>query len=142
MGEIRNAIDEALEKKEAPRGASTITQQLAKNLWLSPSRNPLRKVKEAILTRQLEKTLGKKRILEIYLNVVQFGPGVFGVTQAARTYFDKAPADLTVEEAAQLAAGLPRPKDWHPGSKSAVFARRVDRIVRRMEKAEFLWKVI
>ena len=73
-GEIRKALTQALEDLELPRGASTITQQLAKNLWLSPSRDPLRKTREAILTWQLERTLGKRRILELYLNLVEFGP--------------------------------------------------------------------
>ncbi len=142
VGEIRNAIDDAIEKKESPRGASTLTQQLAKNLWPSPSRNPLRKFREMLLTRQLEAQLEKRRIFEIYMNVVQFGPGIFGATAAAETYFGKRPADLTEEEAAQLAAGLPRPSQWHPGSGSKAYARKVQRILGRMEKAAFLWKVI
>src|SRR5207253_8621935 len=84
-GEIRSAVEEALDdKKEAARGASTITQQLAKNLWLSPSRNPLRKVKEAILTWQLERSLSKRRILELYLNVIELGPGIYGVVPPPR----------------------------------------------------------
>jgi monofunctional biosynthetic peptidoglycan transglycosylase len=76
VGEMRHALGEALEDREAPRGASTITQQLARNLWLSPSRSPLRKLREAVLAWQLERTVGKRRILELYLNVVEFGPGV------------------------------------------------------------------
>ena len=84
-GEIRSAFEEALDdKKEAARGASTITQQLAKNLWLSSSRNPLRKVKEAILTWQLERSLSKRRILELYLNVIELGPGIYGVVPPPR----------------------------------------------------------
>ena len=84
LGEIRIAVTRAIEDVEAPRGASTITQQLAKNLWLSPSRNPFRKLEEAILTWQLERTLSKRRILELYLNVVELGPGVYGVEAASR----------------------------------------------------------
>jgi monofunctional biosynthetic peptidoglycan transglycosylase len=76
-------VTRPIEDIEAPRGASTITQQLAKNLWLSPSRNPLRKIKEAILTWQLERALPKRRILELYLNVVELGPGVYGVAAAS-----------------------------------------------------------
>src|SRR5204863_391064 len=83
--------------------ASTITQQLAKNLWLSPSRNPARKAKEAMLTWELEKALSKRRILELYLNVIEFGPGVYGAEAASRRYFDKPAAELSEEEAAQLA---------------------------------------
>jgi hypothetical protein len=78
-GEIRDALARAVEVGDLPRGASTITQQLAKNLWLSPSRDPLRKAREAMLTWQLERALGKRRILELYLNVVEFGPGVWGI---------------------------------------------------------------
>ncbi len=124
-GQIKQAIEEAWEEKEAPRGASTLTQQLAKNLWLSPSRNPFRKLKEAVLTRQLEAKLGKRRILELYLNVVEFGPGVFGAEAAARTYYAEPASVLSPEEAAGLAAGLPKPSRWHPGSASRAYARRV-----------------
>ena len=119
-GEIKIAVEEALHDSEAPRGASTITQQLVKNLWLSPSRNPLRKVKEAILTWQVERTLAKRRILEIYLNVAEFGPGIYGVGAAAQAYFGKAPADLGRGRgvaARRLAApaGLVAPGQQEPG---------------------------
>ncbi len=93
--ELRAAIAEAIEERAAPRGASTITQQLAKNLWLSPSRSPLRKLEEAILTWQLERHLSKDRILEIYLNVAEFGPGIYGAEAGARHYFGKSAAALT-----------------------------------------------
>jgi monofunctional glycosyltransferase len=141
-GEVGSAIREALEDTEAPRGASTITQQLVKNLWLSPSRNPLRKVKETVLTWQVEHTLYKRRILELYLNVVEFGPGVYGAGAAAPAYFSKAPADLGEEEAALLAASLPRPSAWHPGSKSRAYQRYAAAIRSRMDKADFLRKQI
>ena len=142
-GEIRSAVEEAFDdKKEAARGASTITQQLAKNLWLSPSRNPLRKVKEAILTWQVERSLSKRRILELYLNVVEFGPGIYGVGPAAERYFGKPAADLGEDEAALLAASLPRPSQWHPGVTSRAYQRYTLSIRSRMDKAEFLWKQI
>jgi monofunctional glycosyltransferase len=141
-GQIKIAVEEALHDSEAPRGASTITQQLVKNLWLSPSRNPLRKVKEAVLTWQVERTLPKRRILEIYLNVAEFGPGVYGVGPAAQAYFGKAPADLGEEEASLLAAGLPRPASWHPGSRSQAYQRYAAAIRARMDKADFLRKQI
>jgi len=112
--EIRVAAREAIQGKRV-RGAATITQQLAKNLWLSPSRSPTRKLREIALTRQLERHLSKRRILELYLNVVEFGPGIYGVEAAARHYFDKSAADLSQEQAARLAASLPRPSKWHPG---------------------------
>jgi monofunctional glycosyltransferase len=141
-GEIRKALAQALEERELPRGASTITQQLAKNLWLSPSRDPLRKTREAILTWQLERTLGKRRLLEIYLNVVEFGPGVWGAESASRRYFGKAAADLDDDEAAQLAAGLPSPARWHPGVSRPAYRRYVDSVRRRMARAEFLRRLI
>ena len=139
--EMRNAWEEFRAGKGL-RGASTLTQQLAKNLWLSPSRNPWRKVKEAALTWQLERDLSKRRILEIYLNVVELGPGVFGVENASRTYFGKSASALSEWEAAALAAGLPAPRKWHPGSGSRAAANRQRTILRRMGKAGWLWKVI
>jgi monofunctional biosynthetic peptidoglycan transglycosylase len=140
FAEIEKAMREAIEEGEPPRGASTISQQLAKNLWLSPSRNPYRKLKEVILTWQLERRLGKRRILELYLNVVELGPGIFGVEAASRRYFGKAAADLGDGEAAQLAAGLPNPTAWHPGATSRAYQRRVDTILRRMDRAGHLSK--
>jgi monofunctional biosynthetic peptidoglycan transglycosylase len=136
--EQRAALEDAWEDKKLPRGASTITQQLAKNLWLSPSRNPLRKVKEAILTWQLERSLTKRRILEIYLNVVEFGEGIYGAEAAARHYYGKSVRSLTERQAAELAASLPRPKSWHPGSKSKSYQSKVRSIQRRMAKASWL----
>ena len=136
--EIRNALDEALREGEIPRGASTISQQLAKNLWLSPSRNPWRKAKEAILTWQLERALGKRRILELYLNVVELGPGVYGVGAASRHYFGKAASEVGDAEAAQLAASLPNPSAWHPGADSPGYRRHAASIQRRMARATFL----
>jgi monofunctional glycosyltransferase len=138
VGELRKAMQEAWDDKEMPRGASTLTQQLAKNLWLSPSRNPLRKVKEALLTRSLEQHLEKRRILELYLNVVEFAPGVYGAEAAAGRFFGKPAAGLTRREAAALAGGLPKPSSWHPGSNSRVYLRRVERIVGRIERAAWL----
>jgi len=142
VAEIQDAVKEAVEEGEPLRGASTITQQVAKNLWLSPSRNPLRKLKEAILTAELEHYLTKKRILEIYLNVAEFGPGIYGAEAAARAYFNKSAAELTESEAAALAAGLPKPSHWRPGSKSRAYAKRITIIRERMEKSTFLEKLI
>ncbi|MGH7321716.1 MAG: monofunctional biosynthetic peptidoglycan transglycosylase [Candidatus Rokuibacteriota bacterium] len=142
LREVKQALEQAVEELELPRGASTITQQLAKNLWLSPSRNPLRKVKEGVLTWQLERTLGKRRILELYLNVVEFGPGIYGAGAASRRYFSKAAADLTEAEAAQLAASLPKPASWHPGATGRAYQKYVAVIQRRMARAEFLRKHI
>ncbi len=142
MVEVRGAVERALESHEMPRGASTITQQLAKNLWLSPSRDPVRKAKEAILTWQLERTLPKRRIFELYLNVAELGPGVYGAEAASRRYFGKSASALSDDEAAQLAAALPMPHAWHPGATGAGYRRYVETIKRRMAKAEFLAKLL
>lgn len=136
--EIQAALQDAWEDKEFPRGASTLTQQLAKNLWLSASYNPLRKVKEAILTRQLENELSKRRILEVYLNVAEFGRGIYGAEAAARHYYGKSARSLSERQAAELAASLPRPKSWHPGVSSRSYQRKVRSIERRMAKARWL----
>lgn len=140
--EIKNALRQAIEDRDLPRGASTISQQLVKNLWLSPSRDPLRKAREAILTWQLERTLDKRRILEIYLNVVEFGPGVWGAESASRRYFGRSAADLGDDEAAWLAASLPSPTTWHPGSTAAAYRRHAERVRRRMDKAQFLRRLL
>lgn len=137
FAELEMALREAMEDGERPRGASTISQQLAKNLWLSPSRNPYRKLKETLLTWQLERRLGKRRILELYLNVVELGSGIFGAEAASRHYFGKAAADLTDAEAAGLAASLPNPAAWHPGASSQAYRRRAATVLRRMGKAVF-----
>jgi monofunctional biosynthetic peptidoglycan transglycosylase len=141
LHEIEAAARTAWERGELPRGASTLTQQLARNLWLSPSRSPLRKAREAVLTWQLERHLRKRRILELYLNVVEFGPGVFGAEAAARRYFGASAAALGEAQAAQLAGGLPS-STWHPGVRSRGYHRHVARIRSRMAKAGFLWKLI
>ncbi len=137
--EIRIAAREAVQGKRV-RGASTLTQQLAKNLWLSPSRSPTRKLREIMLTRQLESHLSKRRILEIYLNVVEFGPGIYGAEAAARHYFGLPAADLSPEQAARLAASLPRPATWHPGVESRGYEKSVSRILTLMERCGWLEK--
>lgn len=130
------AVDEAvrvnLSKGRFAYGGSTITQQLARNLYLSPSKNPLRKAKEALIARRLERVLGKRRILELYLNVAEWGPGVFGCEAASRRYFAKSAADLTYEEAAALASVLPSPRKWHPVNRSKRVERRVQRLLGRL----------
>jgi monofunctional biosynthetic peptidoglycan transglycosylase len=135
--EIEVAARDAVHGKRL-RGASTITQQLAKNLWLSPSRSPLRKLREVLLTRQLEKHLSKRRILELYLNVVQFGPACFGAEAAARLYFGVPAIDLDADQAAELAASLPRPTTWHPGITSRGYRRAVARVRARAEQSDWL----
>jgi monofunctional biosynthetic peptidoglycan transglycosylase len=139
--ELRVAAREAIAGKRM-RGASTITQQLAKNLWLSPSRSPMRKLEEAVLTWQLERRLEKRRILELYLNVVEFGPGVYGAEAAARHYFGISAADLSTRQTAELAASLPRPSSWHPGVTSRGYLRYVDQLLSRMDRADWLDRLL
>jgi monofunctional biosynthetic peptidoglycan transglycosylase len=139
--EIRIAAREAIQGKRV-RGASTITQQLAKNLWLSPSRSPDRKLREIALTRQLERHLSKRRILELYLNVVEFGPGIYGAEAASRHYYGIPASDLDAEQAARLAASLPRPSKWHPGVESRGYEGSVLRILNLMEDCGWLEKYL
>jgi monofunctional biosynthetic peptidoglycan transglycosylase len=140
--ELEASLRDAWEEREMPRGASTITQQLAKNLWLSASYNPLRKVKEALLTWQLERSLSKRRILELYLNVAEFGPGTYGAEAAARRYFGTSAAGLSAGQSAQLAAGLSRPRSWHPGARSRYYQRRVRIVLRRMAQARWILREV
>ena len=130
--ELRRAMGNAWSRRDRIRGASTITQQLAKNLYLSPSRNPLRKVKEALTAWRLEAALDKDRILELYLNVVEFGPGIWGVEAASRTYFGKPARRLTDSEAALLAATLPSPLKANPALRVGRIRWRQQLILRRM----------
>jgi monofunctional biosynthetic peptidoglycan transglycosylase len=124
---------EAWQDGERPRGASTITQQTAKNLFLWPGRDPVRKVAEAWLTPQIALLWPKRRILEVYLNIVEFGPGIYGAEAASRSFFHKPAADLSAREAAQLASVLPRPLVWSAASpvasqRAAVIEQRVTQI--------------
>ena len=135
--EMKEALRKAIREGEAPRGASTITQQLAKNLWLTPSRTLTRKFREAMLTRQMEKKLSKDRILDLYLNVVEFGPGIYGAQAASLHYFGIPASDLSPRQGAMLAAGLPR-KRWNPASDSEYYQASVERILDVQSQLEFL----
>jgi monofunctional biosynthetic peptidoglycan transglycosylase len=130
--QLRDAVETNLERGEFARGASTITQQLAKNLYLNPDKNPLRKVKELLITRRLEVELSKQRILELYLNVIEWGDGVWGADAAARRYFHKPAAELTASESALLAAAIANPHLMDPGHPTARLRRRQQMIMRRM----------
>lgn len=130
--DLMAALGRAWERREALRGASTITQQLAKNLYLSPSRNPLRKVKEAVTAYRLEAALSKERILELYLNVVELGDEVWGVEAASQKYFDRPARRLSVEQAAALAGALPFPLSSNPGYRPGRMRWRQNLILRRM----------
>jgi len=136
--EMKEALKKAIREREAPRGASTITQQVAKNLWLSPRRSLTRKLREAILTKQLEKELSKARILELHLNIAEFGPGIYGAEAAARHYFGLPASGLSPRQGAMLAAGLPRPKRWNPSSDSEYYRSRVERILDIERRLEYL----
>jgi monofunctional biosynthetic peptidoglycan transglycosylase len=135
--EIREAIKVNYEKLEFARGASTITQQLAKNLYLSPSRNPLRKLEEIALTLALERTLSKKRIFELYLNVIEWGDGIYGAEAAARAYFGKACTDLVDLEAAALAAVIINPRRYSPIQPNKRIRNRIALIQGRMQKYRY-----
>ena len=110
--QIREAIEESIESGKLKRGASTITQQVVKNVYLSQEKSLIRKARELWLATKIEKVLGKKRILEIYLNIAEWGEGVFGISQAAQFYFQKSPSQLTAKEGAFLAMLLPSPKKY------------------------------
>ena len=121
---MQKAFEKDLKEKKLRFGGSTISQQLAKNLYLSPSKNPLRKIKEAVITWRLERTLPKKRILEIYLNVAEWGEGIFGVEAASEQYYGKPASSLNAGEAARLAAVLPNPRRFRADSNSRYVEKR------------------
>jgi monofunctional biosynthetic peptidoglycan transglycosylase len=128
---LRGEVDAWMDG-DRPRGASTITMQTAKNLLLWPGRDPLRKLIEAWLTPQVALLWPKERVLEVYLNIVEFGPGIYGAEAAARAFFGKPAAALTRREAARLAAVLPSPLHWSPSRPSEYVLRRAGLIERRM----------
>jgi len=122
---IQKAIEKDVKYKKFKLGGSTISQQLAKNLYLSPSKNPFRKIREAILTWRMERILTKKRILELYLNVAEWGDaGIFGIEMAARHYYGKSALEINPEEAARLASVLPNPRKFNPLGNSRYVTHR------------------
>ena len=123
---MQKALEKDLKLGRFKYGGSTISQQLAKNLFLSPSKNPLRKIKEAILTWRIENNLSKRRILELYLNVAEWGDGIFGIEAASRHYFGKSAAELTPMEAARLAVVLPNPLKLNPTGTSKYVEKRAE----------------
>lgn len=130
--QIRESVETSLEQGTPARGASTITQQLAKNLYLSPSRDPVRKAREWLIARRLEAELSKRRILEIYLNVIEWGDGIYGAEAAARAYFGKPASDLSAGEAALLAGAIISPRQLNPARPSRRLAARQQLILQRM----------
>ena len=133
---LMKAYEKNTKKRKVVSGGSTITQQLAKNLFLSGSRSYIRKGQELIITYMLEFLMDKERIFEIYLNVVEFGVGVFGAEAAARHHFRTSAANLNAVQAARLAVMLPRPRYYDKHRGSAYLAQRTNVILRRMGAAE------
>ena len=133
LEQLKESIEINIERGRLVRGASTITQQLAKNLYLSPSRYPLRKLRELFIARDLEVELSKRRILEIYLNVVEWGDKIFGAEAAAQAYFNKPASALDAEEAALMAGALINPRVHNPAKPTRRLKRRQEIILRRME---------
>lgn len=129
---MHNAIERDLKKGKMAAGASTISMQVAKNMFLSPSKTPVRKINEAILTWRMEKALSKKRILELYLNIAEWGDGIFGIEAASRTYFNHSAASLDRKESSLLAAVLPNPIRFNPLKNSRFVTRRSRLILRAL----------
>lgn len=131
---VKLALEKNWEEKRFVRGGSTITQQLAKNLFLSPSRNPLRKFHEMVIAWEMEQILGKRRILEIYLNVIEWGDGIYGAEAAARHYFSKSAASLDPDESVFLAAIIPAPLKGYSANHYTNYLRtRINMISERMK---------
>ena len=133
---IQRAYEKNLKKGKIVAGGSTISQQLAKNLFLSERRSPWRKGEEAIITVMIEAVMSKRRIFEIYLNIIEWGDGVFGAEAAARHYYKKNAANLDAWEAARLAAMVPKPRFYDRHRDTNYLARRTSIIVNRMNSAE------
>lgn len=125
---FRDAMGHNVEARRMRYGASTISQQTVKNMFLSSTRTPLRKWHELLMTWGMERHLSKKRIMEIYLNVAEFGLGIYGVEAASRHYWGKSASKLSMLEAAQLAACLPSPRKHNPATNTKTFKRRVEKV--------------
>src|ERR1041385_1218668 len=135
---MKEAIQRDWQRRKITHGGSTITQQLDRLLYLSPSRNPLRKVTEYFLARSLERNLSKKRILELYLNVVEMGERVYGAEAASRFYFQRSAASLSPQQAALLAGCLPNPRVMNPGAPNKRLRWRQRMILSRMRRWGYL----
>jgi monofunctional biosynthetic peptidoglycan transglycosylase len=133
---IERAREKNLKKGRIVAGGSTISQQLAKNLFLSGERSALRKGQEALITVMIEHVMDKRRILEIYLNVIEWGDGVFGAEAAARHYYGVAANSLAPEQSARLAAMVPNPRFYDRNRNTAFLARHTQTILARMPQAE------
>lgn len=133
---IQKAYEKNLKKGKIVAGGSTISQQLAKNLFLSTKRTPWRKIEEAIITIMLENMLSKRRILEIYLNIIEWGNGIFGAEAAARHYYKTSAANLSAYQAAKLAAMVPNPRYYHTHQQARGLLKKTNIIAARMRYAE------
>ncbi|MFA6311520.1 MAG: monofunctional biosynthetic peptidoglycan transglycosylase [Sterolibacterium sp.] len=133
---MQKALEKNQRKGKVVAGGSTISQQLAKNLFLSPSKTPWRKAQEAVITLMLELLWDKRRILEVYLNSVEWGDGVFGAEAAARRYYNQSAAQLSAEQAARLAVMLPAPRRYQKNPYSPFVNERTQVILGRMQYAE------
>jgi monofunctional glycosyltransferase len=133
--ELRASIETKWKHGGVLRGGSTITQQLAKNLYLSPSRNPYRKLVELMITRRLEAELSKQRILELYLNLIEWGDGIWGIDAAAHTYFGRPASDLAPDQAALLAGAIINPRVYSPRKPNGRLLRRQQIVLRRLGEA-------
>lgn len=131
---MQKAFEKDLKAGKFKAGGSTISQQLAKNLYLTPEKSVFRKIREAVITRNIERELSKKRIIEIYLNIVEWGEGIFGAEAASRHYFGKSASELTPMEAARLASVLPNPRKFSPVKEQRYVVNRSNFIYRIMLK--------
>lgn len=132
--ELKESIEINWARGQFLRGGSTITQQLAKNLYLSPSRNPYRKIRELLITRRLEAEISKVRILELYLNLIEWGDGIWGAEAAAQRYFGVSASELTAEQSALLAGAIINPRLYSPARPNARLLSRQRIILGRMER--------
>jgi len=127
---LKEVMEYNFSKNRFIYGGSTISQQTIKNMFLSPSRNPLRKWHEFVLTIAMENNLSKKRILELYLNIAEFGRGVYGINAAAKHYWGMSASQLSLQQAIELAASLPAPVKHNPHTRTKFFLKRVNKISR------------
>lgn len=140
LDQIKESAKRNWREKRFARGASTITQQLAKNLYLSTSKNPLRKVREFFIAREMERNLTKQRIFEVYLNVIEWGDGIYGIEPASQRYFGKSASELLPEEAAILAAMIPNPRRYTPARNLKYLEKRKADILSRLARYNYLPK--
>ena len=139
--QIRNSIERGLKRGKKLRGASTISQQTAKNLFFTPRRSWIRKIPEVMITLSLELLWTKKRILEVYINIIEMGDGVYGIEAASRNYFRKSSSRLNSRESALIAACFPNPRRWHADKPSSYISRKASGIQRFMPHiGELPWK--